>query len=259
MGSAARSSTPEGPVHRAFALLQLVVAAGDTVGVRELARRANLSRSTTSRMLGILGELGMVERTPDGGARPGAGLATLTHRVDRSPAVLRERLRSLVTELQREYGENAAAGIDVGEGFLYLVSARVPAAVQVADPVDLTYPYHLVAPGLVCMAWWTPERLDVYLAEPLVSATEHSVTDPLAVRRRIAQIRSDRFAWTDQELDREVNGLAVPVLDEAGELLAVATLYGPSYRFSERLQPGLGGGLAARTAERAAALVAHRG
>src|SRR5690349_8988735 len=62
----------EGPVHRAFGLLQLVVAAGEPVGVRELARRAGLARSTTSRMLAILAELGMVERTPDGGARPGA-------------------------------------------------------------------------------------------------------------------------------------------------------------------------------------------
>jgi len=255
MGSAAGSSTPEGPVHRAFALLQLVVAAGDPVGVRELARRANLSRSTTSRMLGILGELGMVERTPDGGARPGAGLATLTHRVDRSPAVLRERLRSLVTELQREYGENAAAGIDVGEGFLYLVSARVPAAVQVADPVDLTYPYHLVAPGLVVMAHWPVERLDRYLARPLAAATSHSSTHPATVRRRLAAIRGAGYAWTDQELDLEVNGLAAPIVDTDRSLLAVATLYGPAYRFAESLQPHLGDELTAFVAERAAPLL----
>ena len=76
-----------------FALLQLVVAAGEPVGVRELGRRAGLSRSTTGRMLGILAELGMVERTPDGAARPGAGLAALTRHVESTPAVLRQRLR----------------------------------------------------------------------------------------------------------------------------------------------------------------------
>jgi DNA-binding IclR family transcriptional regulator len=256
MAIGAGASTPEGPVHRAFALLQLVVAAGDVIGVRELARRAGLSRSTTSRMLGILAQLGMVERTPDGGARPGVGLATLTHRVERSPAVLRERLRALASELQREYGENAAAGIDDGEGFLYLVSARVPAAVQVADPVDLSYPYHLVAPGLVCMAWWPPERLDAYLAQPLAAATQHSVTAPTSVRRRTRATRQAGFAWTDQELDLEVNGLAVPILDDNGELLAVATLYGPSYRFAERLQRDLGAELAARVAVRGASVLA---
>src|SRR4029079_1573681 len=108
MSDAVAASSPEGPVHRAFALLQLVVASEEPVGVRELARRAGLSRSTTSRTLGILAELRMVERTPDGAARPGAGLATLTNRLDASPAVLRERFRPLAVEMRRAYGENAA-------------------------------------------------------------------------------------------------------------------------------------------------------
>jgi DNA-binding IclR family transcriptional regulator len=255
MSETATSSSPEGPVHRAFALLQHVVAAGEPVGVRELARRSGLSRSTTARMLGILAELGMVERTPDGGARPGAGLVSLTGRLDGSPAVLRERLRPLAVEMQREYGENAAVGIDDGTGLAYLVSARVPAAVQVADPVGETFPYHLVAPGLVAMAWWRRERLDDFLRQPLERATPHSVTRPATVRRRIERIRRDGYAWTDQELDLEVNGLAAPIADDAGDLIAVATLYGPSYRFAESLRPDLGHEFAEFVARRSAALV----
>jgi DNA-binding IclR family transcriptional regulator len=240
MSELTAASSPEGPVHRAFNLLQLVVAAGEPVGVRELGRRAGLSRSTTARMLGILAELGMVERTPDGGARPGAGLATLTRRVDTTPGVLRERLRPLAVEMQRTYGENAAVGVDDGSGLLYLVSVRVPAAVQVADPVGDTFAYHLVAPGLVAMAAWPEERLDRYLADPVPAATPHSVTDPADIRNRLERIRRDGYAWTDQELDLEVNGLAAPIIDAAGDVVAVATLYGPSYRFAERLSPDLG-------------------
>lgn len=240
----------EGPVHRAFALLQAVVAAGEPVGVRELARRAGLSRSTASRTLGILADLGMVERTSDGGARPGAALTTLTGRVDRSPAVLRDRFRPLAAELRRRYGENAAVGVDDGTGFLYLASARVPAAVQVADPVGRSYPYHLVAPGVVAMAHWTAKRLDDFLSAPLDAATAHSVVRPAAVRRRLVAVRKVGYAWTDQELDLEVNGLAAPILDPDGTLLAVATLYGPSYRFAEALQPDVGRDLAAFVSRR---------
>jgi DNA-binding IclR family transcriptional regulator len=254
MSDAAAASSPEGPVHRAFALLQLIVVADEPVGVRELARRAGLSRSTTSRMLGILAELGMVERTSDGAARPGAALATLTQRLDGSPAVLRERFRPLAAEMRRAYGENAAVGIDDGSGFLYLASARVPAAVQVADPIDRTYPFHLVAPGLVAMAAWPKERLDHYLSERLPAATAHSVTDPTRIRKRLARIRRDGYAWTDQELDLEVNGLATPILDTAGTTIAVATLYGPSYRFAEQLDPELGAQFAALVGARTAAV-----
>jgi DNA-binding IclR family transcriptional regulator len=254
MSDAAAASSPEGPVHRAFALLQLVVAADAPVGVRELARRASLSRSTTSRMLGILAELGMVERTSDGAARPGAGLATLTRGLDDSPAVIRERFRPLAVDMRRTYGENAAVGVDDGSGFLYVLSARVPAAVQVADPVDRTYPFHLVAPGLVAMAGWTDERLAEYLARPPSSATPNSVVDPAAIRKRLARIRRDGYAWTDQELDLEVNGLAAPIANAAGATIAVATLYGPSYRFAEQLAPQLGNEFAAFVATRSQAI-----
>jgi IclR family acetate operon transcriptional repressor len=254
MSDPAVTSSVEGPVHRAFGLLQLVVAAGEPVGVRELARLAGLSRSTTSRMLGILAELGMVERTLDGGARPGAGLATLTQRVDSSPAVLRERFRPLAVDLRRTYGENAAVGIDDGAGFLYLASARVPAAVQVADPLGRTYPFHLVAPGLVAMAAWSSARLDHYLAGPLEASTEHSVTKSTTIRKRLARIRRDGYAWTDQELDLEVNGLAAPIVDGGGTTVAVATLYGPSYRFAEQLSPELGRAFSELVGDRSAAL-----
>jgi DNA-binding IclR family transcriptional regulator len=252
MSDAVVTSSPEGPVHRAFALLQLVVASDETVGVRELARRAGLSRSTTARMLGILAELGMVERTPDGGARPGAGLAALTQRLDGTPAVLRERFRPLAAEMRRTYGENAAVGVDDGSGFLYVASARVPAAVQVADPLDRTYPFHLVAPGLVAMAAWPSERLDDYLSAPLTAATPNSVTEPARIRKRLTRIGRDGYAWTDQELDLEVNGLATAIVDATGATIAVATLYGPSYRFAERLDPGLGTRFAAFVRERVA-------
>ncbi len=249
-----QASRPTGSVHRAFGLLQVVVAAGEPVGVRELARRAGLARSTTSRLLAILGELGMVERDTSGAARPGAGLATLTRQVGRSPAVLRDQLRPLTVELERTHDENAAIGIDDGDGFLYLDSARVPAAVQVADPAGHSYPFHLVAPGLVVMAAWSQARLTTYLARPLPAATKHSVTDPVAIRRRLDRIRTDGFAWTDQELDLEVNGVAVPIADGEGRVVGAATLYGPAYRLSADLRPELGGELVRLVAERTAGL-----
>jgi IclR family transcriptional regulator, acetate operon repressor len=246
-----RAAQPIGPVHRACLLLQLVVAADGPVGVRELGRRSGLSRSTASRTLGILTDLGMVERTRDGGALPGAGLASLTRRVEQSPAVLRERFRPLAAELTRVYGENAAVGIDDGTGFLYLVSERVRSSVQVADPLDRSYSYHLVAPGLVVMARWPRARLAAYLAASLERATPHSVSAPTAIRRRLTAVRKAGYAWTDQELDLEVNGLAAPIVAADGSVVAVATLYGPSYRFAEALQPDLGREFAAFIASRA--------
>lgn len=242
-------------MHRAFGLLQLVVAADGPVGVRDLARRSGLSRSTTGRMLGILTELGMVERTTGGAAVPGAALATLTSSVDGSFPVVRERLRPLTVDLLREFEENAAIGVDDDTAFLYIDSARLGAAVQVPDPVGERFDFHLVAPGLVAMAEWPDDRLAGYLTGPLEAATEHSVTGPDRIRARLRRIRDDGFAWTDQELDVDVNGLAVPVRSSTGELLAVATLYGPAYRLNPDATPDLGAALARFVAARTATIL----
>jgi DNA-binding IclR family transcriptional regulator len=128
--------------------------------------------------------------------------------------------------------------------------------VQVADPAGLTYPFHLVAPGLVAMARWDGDRLDDYLATPLEAATTHSVVEPDSIRRRLDKIRQLGYAWTDQELDLEVNGVAVPIdVDDIGPS-AIATLYGPTYRLDPKATPDLGDRLVAFVRERSAGLFA---
>jgi len=118
-------------------------------------------------------------------------------------------------------------GVDAGTALLYIDSARVGAAVQVPDPVGQRFGFHLVAPGLVAMTAWAPERLDEYLSASLAPATEHSVTEPRAIRDRIDRVRQDGFVWTDQELDLDVNGVAAPIRSADGSLVAA--------RLAERL------------------------
>lgn len=255
MAPTVEPSSPIGPVHRAVRLLQLVVAADGPVGVRDLARRSGVSKSTVGRLLGILTELGMVERTDDGSAAPGPGLVTLTAAVPRSPALLRERLRPLTSDLVRRFGENAAVAVDEGDALRYVDSVRVDAAVQVPDPTGGRFDFHLVAPGLIAMAQWDDVRLDAYLDGELVVATDRSVTDPERIRSRLGRIRRDGFAWTDQELDVDVNGVAVPVRSPDGSVVAAAGLYGPAYRLDQAASPDLGRELARFVAERAGALL----
>jgi len=240
-----------GPVDRAFALLQIVVASSHPIGVRDLARRAGLAPSTTARTLGILADLGMVERTTEGAARPGAALATLTHQVEQSPASLRDRLRPLTVDLMHEFGESAAIAVDDGVSVLYVVSSRVSGALQVPDPTGDSHAFHLVAPGLVAMSHWNDARLDAYLNGPLAAATPFSVVDPPLIRERVKRVRAEGLAWTDQELDVDVNGLAVPITSRNGNLLAVASLYGPAHRCNPRERPNLGAQLRAHVLERA--------
>lgn len=247
-------SSTTGVVHRAFGLLQTIVSCGEPIGVRELGRRTGLPKSSVARLLSTLEELGMVERTPDGRTVPGSALATLSPSLGAPSATLRDTLRPLLADLVGRYNESAGIGVDAGADFVYLATKNGPSAIQVPDIGSKTYPFHLIAPGLTAMATWPAERLDDYLANPLDRATIHSVLDPAIIRKRLSAIAAAGFAWTDQELDLEVNGLAVPIRVR-GTVVGFASLYGPAFRFSEQLLPDLGQELAGFVTEKSQTLL----
>lgn len=245
------SSAAQGPVDRAFHLLQAVVAANEPVGVRELGRRTGLPRSTASRLVATLERLRMVERTPDGDVIPGGALATLQIDGATTP-LLRDRLHPLLVDIVQEFGENAALAVDDGDALHYISDVVSENPVSVGDVIGERHDFHLVASGLVAMAAWSSSRLAAHLNQRLAAATEHSMTDATLLRERLQVIASDGHAWTDQELDVGINGLAVPVVLD-GETVASITLYGPSYRFSAEACPNLAADLKQLVAERISA------
>jgi IclR family pca regulon transcriptional regulator len=209
-----------------------------------------------SRLVGILTDLGMVTRTADGSVIPGSALATLQPGGTGAPS-LSDRLRPLLSELVQTFHENAALSIDDGDALLYLIQATAENAVSVPEVAGTRHPHHLVAPGLLTIAWWSDKQQDALLSTELEGATEHSMTAPAALRTRLTEIRADGWCWTDQELDVGVNGLAVPVFD--GEhLVATISLFGPSYRLNPADRPALSAELAELVQNRAAALLASQ-
>jgi DNA-binding IclR family transcriptional regulator len=236
--SGARGPSTTTVVERAFVVLQAVVAADDPVGVREIERRTGVPRSTVSRLLATLDGLGMVERSPDGTARPGTALATL-HTSGGPTPLVRDVLRPLLVELVETTGESAALAVDDRDAVMYLAQISSTNPVRAPDVRAERHPFHLVAAGLVIMAQWPADRLDRIVDAGLVAATDHSVTDPRRMRQRVAQARRDGWIWAEEELDIGVNGVATPIELPSGEMGSIS-LYGPSYRFSPETQPGLG-------------------
>ena len=195
----------------------------------------------------------MVTRTGDGAAIPGSALATLQPGGGTAP-MLGDQLRPLLAELVQTFDENAALSVDDGERLLYLSQVTADHAVSVPDVSGEQHLFHLVAPGLVTMAWWPADRIDAALQKPLDATTAQSMIDSAALTKRLGTIRTDGWCWTDQELDAGVNGLAVPVLVDE-ELVATISLFGPAYRLNPDERPTLATELAAVVADRCPSLL----
>ena len=101
-------------VERAFAVLRCLAAG--SAGVSDVAERAHLPKSTVSRLLATLGEVGAVEQLADGTYRVGDAMADIAagatpgrHLV----AVARPSLTELVATIGEDAGLSVLDGSDV--------------------------------------------------------------------------------------------------------------------------------------------------
>jgi DNA-binding IclR family transcriptional regulator len=216
-------------IERAFAVLGAL--ADGPVGVTEVADRVALPKSTVARLLGSLQREGVVEQVPGGTSyRLGARIASLAAGVAGTGSLVAVARPHLV-ELASVLGETA--GLSVPDGFKvhYIDQVDTTHQVQIRDWTGTRVPMHAVSSGLVMLAAMPDAELERFLERPLERFTDRTMTDPAALRDRLAQIRTDGYAWVHEEFAEGLNSVAAPVTDRAGDVVAAVHVHGPSYRF----------------------------
>ncbi len=215
-------------IDRAFALLG--VAAAGPVRLTDLADRAGLPKSTTSRMAHALVTVGALEHH-EGRFRLGPTIAALTTGAVDSRDLLRLTALPVLQPIVDELGETAALAITDGDDVLYLVQVSGPATVEAGDWTDHRHPAHGTAFGLALMSDWAPSQLRRYLAQPLTAFTPTTVTDPQLIRSRLDEIGDSGFAWAIDEFAEDVTCVAAMVTGPDGRVVGSIGVFAPSYRF----------------------------
>jgi DNA-binding IclR family transcriptional regulator len=216
-------------IERAFAVLRQVATAPG--GISDVARAVDLPVSTVARLLGTLESLDAVSRTGDSVTYEiGAGILALADAVDES-TTLAVRARPVLTELVAQTGETSGLSVIEGDEVVYLDHVETVHEVMLRDWTGSRLPLHIVSSGLVLLAAQPASFVSEYLAGTLARYTARSMTQPARIRRRLAHIRRDGFAWTIGEFDDNITSVAAPVVDGRGRTIAAIHCHGPSYRF----------------------------
>ena len=217
-------------IERTFAILRALAHGQERAGISEIARRADLPKSTTSRILASLETLGMIERLGDRYGL-GASLAALTTAA--APVgSLREMARPELVELADLLGENASLVVDDGDEVLYIETAT-PTEVQVhvQDWTGERLPYHAAAGGLALMSGWTSMQRAAFAAAGLTPFTASTAISAKALDAKMAELDTSGVVWTMQEFAEDVNGIGAAIAGPNGELVGAINVYGPTYRF----------------------------
>jgi len=210
---------------RSLAILD-VLAEEQSLGTNEIARRLQMSASTTSRQLATLVEAGLVEHVPATGRyRLGIRLVALATavlaRLD-VRAIARPHLEALAAEL----GETATLSVPSDPDAITVDVVRSPRYIQDSSQLGRPSIAHATAAGKVMLAFdgvRPPRALPAY--------TPRTITDPRRLEAEVERVR--RRGWADAFEEREpgLNAIAAPVWASDGALAGIIALQGPIPRF----------------------------
>jgi DNA-binding IclR family transcriptional regulator len=194
-------------IDRAAQLLVRVVESAQPPSVGELASRAGLPKSTTSRLVAALERQGLVQRLGDRG-RLTAGPVLLRYASRDVSATLVELAQPSLRRLAEASGETINLAVRGAGGVEHLAQEDTDHLVGVTDWVGRSVPFELAANGKCFLAWTTP-------------------LDP-----RHAAIRARGYATSIDELEHGLSALAAPVFGPTGDALAALSISGPSARLT---------------------------
>ncbi|MBA2318575.1 MAG: IclR family transcriptional regulator [Euzebyales bacterium] len=222
-------------VARAVTVLDVLAESDAALGTNEIARRAGINASSVSRLLATLTGAGLVEHLADTGRyRLGLRLFYLGNaalaRVD-----LRALARPELRLLAEASGETSTLCVPAEDEALTVDFVQSARSVQSVARVGRPSVAHATAVGKVLLAHRGGEP-----SGPLTAFTGRTITDPAALADELARTVERGWAQAVGEREPDLNAVAVPVR-QAGALVAILGLQGPSGRFGPRaMRKGVG-------------------
>ncbi|MEC8999888.1 MAG: IclR family transcriptional regulator [Actinomycetota bacterium] len=221
-------------VERTFAVVGVLAGADpEEIPVAGIAEATDLPKSTVSRILSTLGDLGVAIAGESGGSyRLGPGARVFAGR-DPVEAELVRTAHPVLVRAVEFLDEDLGLAVSDGDHVRYVDQVRSQRAVRIRVYVGERTPLHTTAAGLVALADLADDNLAAYLAGPLASWGRGTSVDPAELGTTVESVRTHGVAWTSEAWADGVNGAAVPVRDPDGGLVAILNAFGPSYRFPD--------------------------
>jgi IclR family KDG regulon transcriptional repressor len=221
-------------VGAALRLLKEFSAEEPELGITLLAQRMGLAKSTVHRLASTLAGEGFLEQNPSNERyRLGLSLFSLGTLVRRRMDVSREALPYL-HELRDRTGESVHLAVIEGAEIMYLFNLESQQAIGMRSYLGLRKPAFCTSEGRAMLAFSSPTVLSRIIKKGLTAHTQKTITEPAALHKLLAQIKLKGYAVDDGESEQEMRGLAAPVWDANGAVIAAVGLAGPVPRLSKK-------------------------
>ncbi len=216
-------------LERGLDILEMIEAENGDIGVRELARRLELSPTIVQRLVSSLAVRGYIEKnTETSRYRLGHRSMILGASGERGVDYLVTARREL-DRLAQEHHLNGFVSVLRSGRAIYLLAVQADGlAIRVSIGSEM--PLHSTAAGKVLLASLDDGEARKLLGHrKLLAITPHTVTDSATLIASLAKVRRQGFATVVEENIPGVLSVGAPITDRAGSVVAALSVAFPKY------------------------------
>jgi len=191
-------------------------------GVREVAEKLKMAKSSAHDLLSSLAQIGFLNKTEDSRYRLGWRLVTMSELL-LATTELRQEARPVLEELAAQYRETIHLAVLDDAKAVYLDKLEGKQAVR--DP-------HCSALGKVLLAYRPKTEVKrIIKTAGLPRFTPNTITDEEELCQALAKIRKQGYAYDLEEILPDLCCVGAPIYNYTGQVIAAISMSIPAYRF----------------------------
>lgn len=220
-------------LYKALQILLYFTEGAEELGVTELAEKSGVLKSTVSNIMSTYEVCGMVERNPKTNKfRLGIKILELSNQFYYNNDI-RKVIRPYMEKVAEETRETVYLAVFYGEEIIYLDATFPADSIGNRNMAGVKAPAYCTGIGKALLAYEQDHVIEAIIAKGLTSFTEHTITEPDALKEELAHIRGRGYSVDNMEHEFGVRCVAVPVKSYDGTIRAAISVSGPSLRFQD--------------------------
>lgn len=219
---------------KGLAVLELLSRSERPLNLTQISRELGIVKSNVHRLMQALVDTHFVLRDEETGSYTASikmwelGSAVLA-KLD-----LRRHAERQMEALMKLTGESVHLSVLDGTEVVYVHKVDSPNPVRAYTQIGGRAPAYCVATGKAQLAF-AGERLLHEVAGALRRFTERTIAEPEAFLREMRKVREQGFALNRAEWRDDVWGIAAPIKDARGSVIAALGVSGPAARFRKTM------------------------
>lgn len=226
---------------RGLTLLERLAEAGSGLLLTDLAQRVGLSPSTTHRLLATLEKAGFVRQMGELG-RWYVGLkAFVVGSAFLESRDLLAQSHPYLRRLMEQSGETANLAVLDGFEAVFVDQVQCREMMRMQVKLGSRVPLHASGVGKALLSAMSEDAVRAVLHKRgLPRITDNTIDSPDRLWAELEKIRTNGYAYDNEEHAIGLRCLAAPILDEFGEPLAALSMAGPRSRVPDERAAELG-------------------